>query len=457
MRAALGLLAGAGSSAASAQLAPPIFGNGSTTADPSADAISRASTDYRALVCVYLYGGNDGFNMLVPSNGAFYSQYAQARGGLAVPQSELLSLNGADADGRQYGLHPSTPELRTLYNAGRLAMVNNVGTLLAPTSKADYLAKRHLPPQMFSHLDQSEQSMSSRPDAFSRSGWGGQLGAQLMSGNENQDLSINISTAGNNLFQTGGGSVPYVVGSGGVARLRAFQGDSLAANHRQQAYLSMLDRADSGHIFETHASGLTRRSMALVDQVNNAMSGAPEFSTTFPGNNRLAKQLQLVARMIAGRAALRVRRQVFFVSISGFDTHSDQLGTHPMMLQQVSQALSSFYQATQEMGVADQVTTYSMSDFGRTLSSNGNGSDHGWGNVAMVMGGSVAGGRTYGRFPDLTLNGADDSGNGRIIPGISWDQYGATLGRWLGASESDLQTIFPHLGRFATSNLGFMG
>lgn len=434
-RGALGVLAGAGASAAQAQ----------------------SASDYRALVCVYLFGANDGYNLLAPRNGSFYTQYAGARGILAVPQAALLPLNGMDAGGREFGLHPSTPELKSLYDAGRMALVANVGTLLAPATKADYQANRNLPPRLFSHNDQQDQSMSSVPEATMRAGWGGQLGERLMSLNTNQQLSINISIAGNNLFQTGGGVVPYVIGSGGVTQLTAFNTAIAGAANRKTAYQGTLNRSMTGHLFEAHSAALTSRSIALADQVEAALATAPAIATVFPTGNRLADQLRMVARLIATRSSLQVRRQVFFVSLGGFDTHDDQLEDHPVLLSQVSQALKAFHDATVELGVASQVTSFTMSDFGRTLGSNGDGSDHAWGSNALVLGGAVSGGRVYGNFPNLSLEGPDDAGRGRIIPTTSWDQYGATLGRWFGASESDLRGVFPHLDRFASANVGFMG
>lgn len=435
-RGALGVLAGAGASAAEAQL---------------------GGSDYRALVCVYLFGANDGYNLLVPRNGSFYSQYATARGNLAVPQAQLLSLNGADTGGREFGLHPNTPELKSLYDTENLAVVANVGTLLQPTTKADYLASRNLPPRLFSHNDQQDQSMSSEPEASLRAGWGGRLGERLMSMNGNQQLSINISIAGNNRFQTAGSVVPYVIGSGGVTKLTAFNGTTPSFINRKAVYDGILDRSLGGHLFEAHSGALTRRSMSLADQVDSALAAGPAINTVFPAGNRLGDQLRMVARLIGTRTNLQAKRQVFFVSLGGFDTHDDQLADHPVLLTQVSQALKAFHDATVELGVANQVTTFTMSDFGRTLGSNGDGTDHAWGSNALVLGGAVGGGRVYGTFPNLSIDGPDDAGKGRIIPTTSWDQYGATLGRWFGASDSDLNLVFPHLNRFASSDLGFLG
>lgn len=441
-RSALGMLAGAGISAAEAQTGAPA---------------------YRALVCVYLFGGNDGFNLLVPRNGAFYTQYARSRGNLAVPQNTLvptpntlLPLSGADADGRQFGLHPNTPELQALYESGKLAFVANLGTLLAPTSKADVVAGRNLPPNLFSHNDQQDQSMSSEPDAARRVGWGGRLAERLTSLNGNTPLSMNVSIAGNNRLQTSDSALPYVAGANGATRLLAFNGGSALFLNRKAAYRSLLDPSLGAGLLQAHSGALSARSMDLTELVDSALAGAPTINTAFPASNRLADQLRMVARLISARDALQMRRQVFFVSLSGFDTHDAQLLDHPGLLSQVSRALKAFYDATVELGVASSVTSFTMSDFGRTLSTNGDGSDHAWGNNACVLGGAVRGRSVYGRFPDLTIDGPDDAGRGRLIPTTSIDQYGASLSRWLGASESDLGVIFPHLDRFATSGFGFL-
>ncbi|MBA2352761.1 MAG: DUF1501 domain-containing protein, partial [Burkholderiales bacterium] len=323
-------------------------------------------------------------------------------------------------------------------------------------TKTDYQANRNLPPRLFSHNDQQDEWMSSEPDALKRQGWGGKLAERLASMNMNPQLSMNISIAGNNRFQTADAAIPYVLSSSGVQRLTAFSGTSQTTMNRKAAYDQLLSQAQSGHLFEAHSSQLTSRSLALADQVDAALVSGPTLTTVFPTGNRLADQLRMVARLISVRDTLQLRRQVFFVSLGGFDTHDDQLTDQAALLTQVAQGMKAFYDATVELGVADSVTTFSMTDFGRTLTTNGDGSDHAWGNVNWVLGGSVVGHAVYGNYPDLTINGVNDAGGGRLIPTTSVDQYGATLARWLGASDGDLGVIFPHLARFATANLGFM-
>lgn len=410
--------------------------------------------DYRALVCIFLHGGNDGFNMLVPRDNAGYAVYADARQNLAVPQADLLPIAPATPDGQDYGLHPALPELRDLFASNRLAFVNNVGTLLAPTTKADFQSQNNLPPSLFSHNDQQAEWVASELDATRRVGWAGRIADLVASGNGNPRLSMNISTASTNLFQTGELSVPYTISSSGAVKMRGFTNGSTAAA-RKDAYWSLIEQARAGHLFEDFTGSLVKKSVELADEVDAALEQAPELTTVFP-NTGLANQLQIIARLISVRQQLDMQRQVFFVELGGFDTHDDQLARHPNLLTQLSQAVGAFHSATVELGIADSVTTFTASDFGRTLSSNGDGTDHAWGSVHFVAGGAVAGGNFYGSFPDLAGGSPDEAQTGRLIPSTAVDQYGATLARWFGASESDLGLVFPHLDRFATSNLGFM-
>lgn len=407
--------------------------------------------DYKALVCVFLDGGNDGYNLLVPNDPLRYASYKAARGTLATAQSSLLPLNGG-----LYGLHPATPELRDLYNGGRLAFVSNVGTLLAPTTKLDVIAGRNLPPQLFSHNDQQSCWLSSDPGSSLRQGWAGRLADLLGSANANPRLSMNISVAGANLFQVGATTLPYAITPAGAQKQKAYNADSSRGRARLAVHQQLLAQARAGHAFEQFGGTLSKRAVELSAEVADALSGAPDLQTAFPADNDLAAQLQMVAKMMSVRGRLQMSRQVFFVSLSGFDTHDDQLESHPALLSQVSQAVAAFQQAVDELGLSDSVTTFTGSDFGRTLSSNGDGSDHAWGNVHWVMGGAVRGGAVYGSFPDLTLGGLSDAGNGRLIPTTSVEEYGAGLLRWFGADETVIDTVFPHLARFATRAVGFL-
>lgn len=460
-------------------------------------------SDYRAMVCVFLFGGNDSQNMIIPL-GSEYAGYAAGRGNLAIPAANALPLN-ANISGRSFGLHPSMTGLANIFNTDRkLAVLSNVGVLLQPTTLTAYQARSNLPPQLFSHSDMQTHWQSGRPDYPALNGWGGRLADTVEAANGNSQVSVSISVAGQNLLQKGDRVVSYTVsGWGGPKntiskRLRAYRDwDNYSASRPapQSAFETQLNIARS-NILEDQWGDMAARALGSGDFVNGvlynldatgnplkdaagnisekfAVSPAPPTTyTDSSGNlqsNRLAGQLRSVANMIAARDSLGVKRQIFFVSIGGFDTHGDQFknsnntttpilsGAHADLLKQIDDALSWFYIWTKAQNIANNVTTFTMSDFGRTLSSNGAGSDHGWGGHHFALGGAVNGGTLYGgpgagqEFPTVVIGGSTDVGQGRLLPTTSVDEYGATLAKWMGASASDLTTIFPNLGRFARS------
>jgi uncharacterized protein (DUF1501 family) len=409
---------------------------------------------YKALVCIYLTGGNDAFNMLVPTDAATYGLYQTARPTVAIPRANLLSITPKTGDGHSYGLHPSMPELQKLFAAGNLACVANVGSLLGPTVLADYQNNSSiLPPQLFSHEDQSFQWMTGRPESSDTVGWGGHL-AEIMQPSSNQGLPINLSVSGNNQFQTGSASAPYSVDPSGVAAIYALGGDQPTG--RVAAFQALIAEAQgSSNLLQSSYAGAVGNSLVLSQQMSGALAQAPTLQTQFPQTD-LGGQLAMVAKLISVHSQLGAGRQIYFVSTDGFDTHDGQPDAQPGLFQEISQAMAAFYQATVELGVASGVTSFTMSEFGRTLSSNSAGTDHGWGSHHLVMGGAVQGGDIYGTMPDLTLGGPDDADLGRMIPSTSLYQYYAPLARWLGASDGDIANIFPYLARFDAGALNFL-
>ncbi|MBI1764647.1 MAG: DUF1501 domain-containing protein [Acidobacteria bacterium] len=420
----------------------------------AAAAAPAQGGDYKALVCVFLYGGNDGHNTLVPRTQAEYNGYAAARRELALPLTGLLPLTVRNGDGRAYGLHPSLPELQTLFNQGKLAVLANVGPLAAPVSKDAYKnGTATLPPQLFSHSDQQVHWQTAWPDQPARTGWGGRLADALNALNQNAQVSMSVSLGGTNTFQVGHQVTQYQCPSEGPLTLDYYTGrptDVISTAIRNTFY-----QPTRANLLEEAWNGVMRRALDAGAAFRTALAGAPVIQTAFPNTN-FGKQLKMAARLIGARNTLNLRRQVFFVTLDGFDTHGDQLASHTGLLQKLSQGLKAFYDATVELGVAHLVTAFTASDFGRAAKPNGQGSDHGWGNHHFILGGGVRGGELFGRYPNLALDGPDDAGAGRLIPTTAVDEYAATLATWFGVGFSELPTVLPNIGRFATRNLGFM-
>lgn len=462
-------------------------------ATPLAGALSELAygagpfTDYRALVCVFLDGGNDAHNLLVPLD-ARYATYAKNRGPLALPQDAFAATTVSDATQGAFGFHPRLTRTSALYRSGKVAVVPNVGPLVAPTTRADFDAKRALPPQLFSHNDQKGHWYTSWPSAAAKTGWGGRLGDLLQSANTG-GVPVGVATFPSNIFLKGNVTSTLRVNrwsqGGTIAnKVGVYRSWNIADANPQPIYEGAMASAHTNLLEQQYAriaGDAVRVNALLVDTLYTRPGTSGPYSerypiaTTFPAEP-LAQQLRSVAMLIAARAALGVKRQIFFVGLSGFDNHSDQyattvsklkpgandppilFGLHADLLETVDAALQAFYDATVEMGVANSVTTFTASDFGRTLTSNGQGSDHGWGSHHLVMGGAVKGGALYGAFPapDLGAANPSDSGQGRLIPAIATDQYAATLARWMGAAPSDLAAVFPNLGNFARAELGFL-
>ena len=421
-------------------------------------AAAATPADYKALVCVFLFGGNDYANTLPPYDPTNYAAYANLRQGIAHARSTLdataLTPSVALAGGAQYALAPNLAPLLPIFNAGRMAVVLNVGTLVQPTTKAQYTARSvPLPPKLFSHNDQQSFWQASNPEG-AISGWGGRIGDLMQAGNGSASLTC-ITATGNAVFLSGRTAVQYAVSTAGPIALNGNSTTVFGSSTANSVLRSMIS-ANRSHLLEAEHTRVTKRSLDLYAQVSGALGGAPTLTSSFPTGNSLADQLRTVARLISVASELGVRRQVFFVSTGGFDTHDSLLAVHPGLMTRVADAMRAFYDTTVALGVADKVTTFTGSDFGRTLLINGDGSDHGWGSHHFVMGGAVNGGRFYGTPPAVANNGPDDVGQGRLLPGISVDQYAATMASWFGVSATDMATVLPSIGNYSTRNLGFV-
>jgi uncharacterized protein (DUF1501 family) len=418
-------------------------------------AFAQGNTDYKALVCIFMFGGNDGNNMVVPIDSR-YSGYALARANVAIPQGQLLPLQIGNQS--TYGLHPNMPEMQSIFNNQKnLAILSNVGTLVQPTTQQTYQKYQNLPENLYSHSDQQDQWQSAQLVGAQTSGWAGRVADSVQSAfNGAAQFPPILSISGNPVFCTGITEHPFTMNPGQTPGLQGFGTD--AASQARFLAVQQLLTFDSGLSMVQSANNVTGQAVQYGVVLADALKNVPALQTTFP-TNYLGQQLKQVAEVIAARSALGMGRQIFFVSYGGFDTHSDQLVQHVALMSELSQGMSAFYQATQELGVTNQVTTFTLSEFGRTLQPGTNaGTDHAWGNHQLVMGGAVKGNNVYGTFPTLTLAGPDDAGNnGRWIPTTALDQYAGTMATWFGVSDTDLPTIFPNLKNFPTSNLGFMG
>jgi len=433
--------------AVTAASAQPLSGNG----------------QYKALVCVLLAGGADSFNMLVPVDDTGYRQYARTRSDLALKQSELLGLKNAVSGARTLAVHPAMGPLQALFDQGQLAFLSNVGTLVEPTS-IDALRNNSakFPLGLHSHSDQISQWQTSIPDNRSATGWGGRLADMLRDVNSNQKISMSISTAGTNEFQAGKYTDSFSIsGDEGTSQLYDYADpESDFDRLRYQALDKMYDNQYS-NIFRRAYMDTFNGSLAANEEFRQALTTTPAFNTEFAGDY-FSQQLQKVAKTIAANKTLGMQRQTFFVQFGGWDHHDDTLANMNRMLPILSQGLAAFQASMQELGMANDVTTFTTSDFARTLSSNGKGSDHAWGGNHMIMGGAVKGGKIYGQFPSLSLlDNPLDTGRGVIMPTTSVDMYFAELALWMGVSPGQLSDILPNIGRFYASEskqapLGFM-
>lgn len=411
-------------------------------------------SDYRALVCVFLFGGNDSFNMLAPRSDPEYNVYALSRQNLAVAKTDLLPITPLSQDGAQYGLHPTMGGVQALFESARVAFIANVGPLIEPTTKDQYLnSSVALPPRLFSHNDQQDQWNSLRGRTPGKTGWAGRVADLLRQHVAEQQLGTNVSLSGNTSLQTADETVAYTMGPNGPQPFQGL-GNADRGPQRRLAFEQVLS-ADYDSMYVRAFRDIQQRAVETADRVVKALASAQTLSTAMP-ESPLGQQLNTVAKLISVRERLQLQRQIFFVATGGFDTHDEQLERHPPLLADISESISAFYHATVELGVSSNVTTFTQSDFGRTLTSNGDGTDHGWGGVQLVAGDAVRGREMYGAYPLLEIDGPDDVRRGRLIPGVSADQYAATLAKWIGVPESDLTHVAPNLDNFTQRDLGFL-
>ena len=416
------------------------------------NALAQSGTDYKALVCVFLFGGNDANNTLIPFDTTGYGNYSSIRGPLALAQNTLLPLTPAP----NFALNPNLPDIQTLFNNKNAAFVANVGTLVQPLTRTQYLAGQTAPTNLFSHPDQQLEWQNASQSAATQTGWAGRM-ADVLAVNYNSGAQIPMitSVAGDTLFCNGSATSPVSISPGNIGAASCSEGSECAA--RQSAAQALLTMNSGVSLIQADDS-ITTNAYTYAKTLSDAVQSIAPLQTVFPANNGLATQLKQIAQIIQVRAALGVQRQIFFASLGNFDTHADQLALQSTLLAEISPALAAFYNATVELNVATDVTTFTMSDFSRTFQPNSNnGSDHAWGSHHMVIGGAVKGGQIYGTYPTLALGGPDDSGsNGRWVPSTASSQYAATLAQWFGVSAANLPTVLPTIGNFTSNNLGFV-
>jgi len=418
------------------------------------NALAQSSSPgYKALVCIFLYGGNDANNMVIPFDTAGYANYSSVRGPLAIAQNQLLQLSAAP----NFALNPNLPDIQSLFDSNNAAIITNVGTLMEPTTRSQYLAGQTVPSNLFSHPDQQLEWQNASQSSVTPTGWAGRIADTLnLSYNPNATVPMITSVDGDTVFCDGANSTPVSVSPGNLGTAgQCSEGSSECA--ARQATAQALLGFNSGITLVQADNAITTNAYAYAKTLASAAQSVSPLKTVFPAAG-LGPQLKQIAQLMQVRSALGVNRQIFFAGIGNFDTHSNQLALQGNLLAQLSPAIAALYQATQEMGIESEVTTFTMSDFSRTFQPNSNtGSDHAWGSHHMVVGGAVQGGKMYGTFPTLALGGPDDSGsNGRWVPSTASVQYAATLAQWFGVSTAQLSTVFPNIGNFTTNNLGFV-
>lgn len=447
--------------------APLAMGLAGMAALASQQAQAADTAGYKAVVCLFMAGGSDMNNWVVPIDATGYAEYATARRELAWPAARLTPITAAtQAAGRRFAMPTDLAPLQRLYEAGQAAVVANVGTLERPVTKADVLAGRNLPAKLYSHNDQQSTWQSLSPEG-ARSGWGGRMGDVLMSANQ-QPVFTAISASGNAVFLSGSTVTQYQVGLDGPVAARALGSTWVHGSSTAGAVLKRTLAANGDTALQAEYTRVMQRGIGADEMLRGALAATnvPAIPTTpiALGNGGvtsldkegLAKQLRMVARMIGAGQKMGMRRQVFMVSMGGFDTHNNQMRDQPSLMARVAYSTEYFMQAMAALGLQNNVLLFSASDFGRALASNGDGCDHGWGSHHFVAGGAVKGRQIVGRFPTTALGTADDVGSGRLLPSTSVTQMAAELAGWMGVSATEMPYVLPNVGNFAAGAVDFL-
>ncbi len=444
---------------ASGLLVPAIIPVSARSAHAQLERIASlaAGDDYRALVCVFMFGGNDGNNLIIPRDPADYTRYAGPRGRLALNRDQSLSVKPTNVQGREFGFHPAMTGIQGLFNQGKAAVVANVGTLAYPITKAQYQGGSvPRPANLYSHSDQQFLWNTAMADSSVRSGWGGRVGDRVAQLNQSGSLTTCMSVAGNSGFLTGDTIRPFPVSPSGQFGLDFYETGNETKPLSEGVQKLLAQSQGRVNIMEGVWLDILSGAITNQKQIAAALNGTPPFATVFP-NSGIGQAMRMVARLIGARNAFGAKRQVFFAGIGGFDTHGeDQPERQNELLGEVSAAMTALYQASVDMNLAENITSFTASDFGRNFVTNGKGSDHAWGSHHLVVGGAVRGNAMYGTFPTHVVDGPDDVGKGTWIPSVSVDQYAATMAAWFGVGPGDVNAVFPNVSRFATANLGFM-
>jgi len=399
---------------------------------------------YKAMVCFFLHGGNDSFNMLMPRTSTEYNHYATTRSNLAIAQNDILPIGGV---GGNFGVHPSLIDVQQMYNNGDLSFIANVGSMIEPITKTQYLnGSTPVPLGLFSHLDQYNHWQNASPNQRINKGWGGRIADLVSSANTNTNISMNLSLSGTNIFQYGQNSVEFSMNHNGA--LMPINRNTTWGNNpaRRAATDSILNYGYQDMYHKTYAD-IFKGSIEAGEEFQTAVDAIPDFNTAF-STSRSSRNFEMIAKTIAARTTLGFDRQIFFVRLGGWDHHDELLANQAAKLTEVNNAMSEFKGALDELGMFNDVTTFVVSEFARTLTSNGNGSDHAWGGNAMVMGGDVNGGNIYGTYPSLEINSGQYIGGGVMVPTTATDSLFSELALWYGINPSDLTTVFPNLGNF---------